>query len=439
MLLRPDDHDPAAILEDAYVFAYPLVLLDLIREMVTNVDEPEADRAPLNQLFHARELATPKMTSLTRPNVDTLYSQTYLDLGAEPQLLYLPDTERFCSVQTFDGWSDTPIILGDGGLTGDGATTYALTGPKFQGTLPDDVVAVPMPTDLVWLLIRVRCAGPEDVADAHAAQDRIDLRPLSAHQRPWTPPRGVPDPASDFLAMERISELGAQEFFDRFNALVADNPPHPEDDEIVARCAQLGIGAGLTFDLAALPTAARERAATLPGLVDAAWSAANSRMSLHNGWFFMDPSVSDFGTDYAFRACVAHGGFANPVRLTTYPAFAVDESGALVTGGADYTLHFPADQLPPHHEQGWWSLTPYTSAGTLVENELERYVFGNGELPLNPDGSLDILLSATHPGPEREDNWLPIPAEEFTLVMRIYLPREAVIDHSWLPPRPQRH
>lgn len=435
----PADVDHAALLEDAYVYAYPLVLLDLIREMVTNVAEPENDRAPLNQLFHSRELATPQMTSLTRPNVDTLYSQTYLDLGTEPQLLHLPDTERFCSVQTFDGWSDTPVILGSGGLKGDGATTFALTGPRFQGTLPDDVVAVAMPTDLVWLLIRVRCEGPEDVAAAHAVQDGIDLRPLSAHHASWTPPRGVSDPASDFIAMERISEIGTQEFFDRFNALVVDNPPHPDDDEMVAQCALLGIGAGLTFDLAALPSAARERAATLPGLVDAAWSAANSRMSLHNGWFFMDETVSNFGTDYPFRACVAYGGFANPVRLTTYPAFAVDETGALLRGDADYTLHFPADALPPHEDEGWWSLTPYTSAGALVENELKRYVFGNGKLPLNPDGSLDIRLSATNPGAELEETWLPIPAEELTLVMRIYLPREAVIDHSWLPPRPRRH
>lgn len=436
---HPADVDEAAILEDAYVYAYPLVLLDLIREMVTNVEQPGADRAPLNQVFHARDLATPQLTSLTRPNVDTLYSQAYLDLGDEPQLLHLPATERFCSVQTFDGWSDTPVILGNGGLEADGATTYALTGPRFQGTLPDEVVAVPMPTDLVWLLIRVRCVGPDDIAAAHDVQDGIDLRPLSAHHRVWTPPRGVADPASDFIAMERINELSTQEYVDRFNALLVRNPPHPEDAEFVARCGALGIGAGRTFDVTALGDEARSRAATLPGLVDAAWSAANSRMSMHNGWFFMDQSVSSFGTDYPFRACVAFGGFANPVRLTTYPAFAIDENGAPLSGSSGYTLHFPAGELPPHHPQGWWSLTPYTGAGALVENELGRYSMGNGDLPLAADGSLDIRLSATHPGPELEATWLPIPAEEFTLVMRIYLPREAVIKHSWLPPRPVRH
>ena len=48
--------DVAAVSEDAFVFAYPLVLMELARIAMTSVPAPDDDtrRAPMNQLVHAR-------------------------------------------------------------------------------------------------------------------------------------------------------------------------------------------------------------------------------------------------------------------------------------------------------------------------------------------------------------------------------------------------
>ncbi len=430
---------PEQMLEDGYVYAYPLVLLDLLRETVTNVEVPSSDQAPINQLFHGRTLSTPELTNLTRPNVDTLYSQTYLDLGEQPQLLRKPGSSRFCSVQTFDAYSETPFLLGSGGDAGmddEGETTYAFTGPRFVGTLPEGVVHVPMPTDLVWLLIRIRCVDSEDLPAAHAVQDAFDLRPLSAaDDLTWTPPRGTHVPGGSFIATQRIEQLGVQEFFDRFNALAVRNPGHQADAPMLELIAPLGVGAGLTFDLTSLPVEAQERATSLPTLLDQAYSSSHTPMTVRQGWMFMDSTVAHFGTDYPFRAVVARGGFANPVRLTTYPAKVFGEDGEFLVGDGDYSMHFEADELPPFLAGGWWSLTSYTLSGALIPNELDRYVVGNetGLVP-NPDGSLDLWLSAEKPGDERLANWLPIDAGLFSLVMRVYTPTEAVLDGTWSPP-----
>lgn len=74
------------------------------------------------------------MANLTRLNVDTLYSQAYIELGQEPYVLVKSASIRFCSIQPFDGCSNTPIMLATAGSGG--AAAFVLTGPRFQGEIP---------------------------------------------------------------------------------------------------------------------------------------------------------------------------------------------------------------------------------------------------------------------------------------------------------------
>jgi len=58
---------------------------------------------------------------------------------------------------------------------------------------------------------------------------------------------------------------------------------------------------------------------------------------------------------------------------------------------------------------------------------------------LNADGSLDIYIQRQSPGPDKEANWLPSPADgAFSMTMRIYWPKPEAIDGSWQPPALQR-
>jgi hypothetical protein len=38
------------------------------------------------------------------------------------------------------------------------------------------------------------------------------------------------------------------------------------------------------------------------------------------------------------------------------------------------------------------------------------------------------------PGPAKESNWLPAPNDEFSLVMRLYWPKQEALDGTWAPP-----
>jgi hypothetical protein len=58
----------------------------------------------------------------------------------------------------------------------------------------------------------------------------------------------------------------------------------------------------------------------------------------------------------------------------------------------------------------------------------------------NPDGSLTIYVQADAPAdPVQRSNWLPAPKDAgFSLFIRAYWPKAAVLDGAWVPPPVQK-
>ena len=85
---------------------------------------------------------------------------------------------------------------------------------------------------------------------------------------------------------------------------------------------------------------------------------------------------------------------------------------------------------------GLWSVTIYDPRNLFFDNPLERYKLGDRDnLKKNADGSIDLYVGATTPGPEREPNWLPTPAQgPFSVILRLYWPKPEAIDGKWKPP-----
>jgi hypothetical protein len=99
-------------------------------------------------------------------------------------------------------------------------------------------------------------------------------------------------------------------------------------------------------------------------------------------------------------------------------------------------MHFAKGELPP--AEGFWSLTMYDKAYFFVKNPINRYsISARQNLQPNPDGSVDLYIQKDSPGKDKEFNWLPAPADDFILMLRMYWPREkdpSIIDGSWKVP-----
>ena len=103
-------------------------------------------------------------------------------------------------------------------------------------------------------------------------------------------------------------------------------------------------------------------------------------------------------------------------------------------GKSSYEVTFPKGQLPP--SKGFWSLTVYNPEHFFYPNALNRFALGtkNKTLKYNDDGSLTLYVGNQSPGKEKESNWLPAPAGNFSIWIRSYWPDQAILDGTWKPP-----
>lgn len=415
------------LVNDAYVYAFPLVLTDATKTLSTNTDGTITGRAPVNQFNHAKNLANASFRTVVTPNVDTVYSQAWLDISAEPMIYVLPEADRFCNVQLLDAWTNTAAVL-------DKAGAYAITLPNWEGDLPDGVKRVDVATATVWSIARIVLSGNADLPNVYALQEQMKLLPLSTYglEGEYTAPKGTYTEENDFVPVNKVLSMTPEEFFNTANILMQANPPSDADKDLLKRLSAINVGAGMTFDTSLLGEDTADRWTQMLQQLRTTLASDGANYAQQLGqWTYYGKPIGDFGTEYTYRAMVALVGLgANTVDVAIYPKTTVDETGNVLTGEKTYTLHF--DTLSPTMEGGFWSVTAYGEDDFLIGNPIDRYCINDrSDFKLNADGTLDIILSKE--APENVSNWLPVSDGEFHLFMRIYVPDMDALD-SWQPP-----
>ena len=157
-----------------------------------------------------------------------------------------------------------------------------------------------------------------------------------------------------------------------------------------------------------------------------------------NGWQMNTDTMGVYGNYYLKRTGVALFGLgANLPEDAIYPFNLGDSDGKPLTGANKYVLHFAKNEIPP--AAAFWSITLYDKDGFLTTNALDRHAIGDRDaLKFHADGSLDLYFQTESPGQDKEANWLPAPAGDFNLLMRLYAPKATALDGRWVPPSVQR-
>lgn len=427
------------IAQDAFIYSLPLVLIDLTRKKGINYEVPtDGKGAPINQMVHFTKFPDADFKDVVRPNADTYYNIAMLDLSDEAMVLSLPNSNgRYYLMPMLDAW--TNVIASPGKRTsGTAAAIYLITGPKWNGKLPDGMKQIQSPTNTVWILGRVQVNSAEDGKHVvEPLQNKIMLMPLSAYGKSYPAAKGIVDANLDPRSPnEQVENMAIAEYFDYVNQLMVKNPPLPADTAVLTVFAKIGIVPGAKFDLSVFDTATQAALKKIPKEITAAIKSAltSGMIKPVNGWNIAFKHFGDFGTDYKLRAAVALGGLgANLAEDAIYPSCSVDADGNTFNGANKYVLHFDKGQTPPVN--AFWSLTMYDSDGFFIHNPINRYAIGDrSNLKTNTDGSVDIYIQHDSPGKDREANWLPCPAASFNLLMRMYWPKESIINGSWAPP-----
>lgn len=432
------ESEARAIAQDAYVYFYPLLSMDLTRKVTINLPAGQKPGfGPPNQFQSMREYPAGDFKAVVRPNFDTLYSSAFLDMTKEPMIVSVPDTGgRYYLLPMLDMWSN--VFASPGArTTGTQAANFLVTPPGWTGAVPAGLTEIKSPTPHVWIIGRTRTDGPADYAAVHVIQDGYKITPLSQAGGTPTPPKFTPDPTVDMKTPPKIQvdTMSGEKYFTYAAELLKVNPPQLTDQPMVARLKRIGFEAGKSLDFGRLDPVVQKAMAAAPeaGLQLMKWKLP-TLARVANGWSMNTDTMGVYGNYYLKRAIVAQIGLgANLPEDAIYPMNLADSNGRPLDGTHAYTVHFEKNELPP--ADAFWSITLYDMDGFQVSNALNRFAVSSWmPFKYNADGSLTLHFQANSPGPGREANWLPAPKGPFNLTMRLYAPRLEALTGKWNPP-----
>ncbi len=433
-------HDEAAaIAEEAYVFFFPMLMGYRYAYGSFLVPSLPSYRVPLNVLGGEPVTLDHTFKDVITPNADTPYSMAGLDLRSEPMVLSVPAIkDRYYVMQLEDLFGMNEHFVGTR-ATGTDPGTYLIAGPNWDGETPEGIDAVLRnETNLVFLIGRTQIFGPHDVEATGRVMSSYDLRPLSVYLG-TEPVAALP---YDWPVWDDAASRD-ERFITYANGLLPlCQPTHPDEVEIMARFARIGLAPGEPFDVDALDQGAR--AALKAGVDVARTLLAETSENIGekvNGWTNTDPfgDREFYAGDYMLRAVGAMVGWGGNDKVEAfYPMARTDADGAPFDGTKRYRLTF--DTLPP--AKAFWSVTMYNTeydgtAGFFVENPIGRYLINSTTegLAYGEDGSLAITIQDDEPtDPAERANWLPAPDDAFSLALRLYSPAQSALDGTWTPP-----
>jgi hypothetical protein len=433
--------NPVDIATLAYIWGYPLVIKVRTYDYAISPNIPPGPlRGPVNTIAHARDLLDASYTDVVRPNQDTLYSVSYLDLMNKSLILQVPPmSDRYYVLQFTDAYTNSFKYIGTRTNVTSGGT-YFITGPNWTGTVPSGMLQIKSPTNLAVLIARILVNGPTVVPNVRALQDKLSLSPISATE-------GSPIPVNTSVSKSEEIPVSSQpafmpttgaKIFDELGNDMIDNPPFQDDAGAVAKFEMIGIGPGLTPSTTKNETilkALEQGIIVGEKMIDEKIAHLGSVV---NGWSF-NLDTGNYGSDYLLRAAVAKTALgANAPEEALYPLTFVDNSGNNLTGSEKYVIHFDKDKIPP--VEAFWSITMYNSKYGFVDNPINRYAIGDRTpgFKFNSDGSFDIYVQKDNPGKEKESNWLPATPDNFSLLLRLYIPKEIVLKGEYQYPQVQR-
>lgn len=125
---------------EAYLFGFPLVIMDVTRASQGATGGRE------NQLQRVRAFPDARFRGVVRPNVDTLYTNAFIDMAQGPWVFELPANDQRYAVMPFmDAWTNVFASPGTRS-TGTGNSRYLLAGPTWQGMVPPGMELLRAPT-----------------------------------------------------------------------------------------------------------------------------------------------------------------------------------------------------------------------------------------------------------------------------------------------------
>lgn len=377
----------------------------------------------------------PGQNFIACPNQDVVYGLGFMSLDEQPVIIQVPEIEdRFWVYAIYDARTDQVGELGKPYDSKPGF--YLLAGENWKGEVPEGVEGVfRSSTALANIIPRIFMDDTKQ--DREAIQpiiNQVMVYPLSEFDgkmktKDWQQAPIIPAPASSGGETKWVVP---EKFFEQLPEVLATVPPLPGEE---AMYGQMEALLAIIEDDEELKAVVNKTVKELDDtLIKDFLQWRHNGKPAGNGW---NRSVNnaEWGLDYYNRTGTARSNmFDNRPNETQYFYTDFTTEGEKLDGNKNYKITFAAGQTPPVN--GFWSITMYNKEHFFYPNELNRYSLGtkNKSLQYGDDGSLTLYAGNKNPGKDKQSNWLPAPKDDFSVYIRAYWGKQAILDGSWQPP-----
>jgi len=398
---------------DAYIYAYPMdEAYKFFYETAVKTD------TPLNRFQNIRHIADDSYTAHPTINNDTLHLMGWLDVGAEPVVVSIPnmDKGRYWILHTMDMGHYTNAMIG-ARTRGTKGGNFMFAGRNWKGEVPDSVdEVIRVDSDLVKMMGRIMATGKEDEKTALRYMDQWTLRPLSAYlgvPGPKPKQRSYPDPAQT-------------NWLQRTNFVLCEGALAEADRKWLAQFKEMGLApCKQDFTPAQLAAAAKGEELGMKHIKDLAPKMSNAGRLLGTREQLGEGARDEFAEGTYL------GQWGLPPDETVYLKEEKASDGKNINGanGKKYRIRFKAPEVSQ-----FWSFTVYASDNRLMaHNAINRHSRGDRTLRPDKDGMYTIELAAK--GEASNPKYLPIPERDAYLILRMYGPSKAIQEGKYAFPK----
>jgi hypothetical protein len=364
-----------------------------------------------------------------RPNNDSLYVMSMMDLRAEPVVVHYPAfASRDVSLETsaLDHYVNIPLATSKGDFKKPttilyySARTDGYSGLAVAGV--DKIVEMSGDFAVAFLRVMPEAADPEKLKTNLAAIKAVSLRTLSEYKGESAKPAAkVAFPTfSDSEDTFTNHFLPVMQFVFNYTTFGSDNDM---DQAALTALKSVGVEPGKEYDADQTPEIdgkqLGEVAAEVAKKQVAIWDDPSKAAPL---LFKLFQPKGHMGIDAMVLQSVV-GPLGQPAAQAMYPGVATSD-GKPMNAQHDYVIRMTKDEMPPY--TAFWSATLYDAKqGFFIPNKENKYSVGqNSGMKLDASGGIEIHIAADQPHGVPAENWLPITRKDLALdvIMRIYVP-----------------
>lgn len=418
--------------KQAAIFGFTLV--ETYKAVFYSQSPQSPNKAPANQFLVAPKVYGPEDKVSVSPNTDLIYVGCLLDLRTEPVVIQVPEIkDRYYSIMLSDLATD---VFGYIGVreTGNKSGNYLVLPPNWKGEIPAGFDKVFKATSYYGVAPgRIALKSQDDYPNVKKIADAWRIMPLSTYAKTQAPEKQA---TLNFPPMFDARTGEAEGFFKTLAFAMQLQHFSDSDADELKNLDLLGVKKGTDFSTETWTKEMKE--ALQIGVDEARKEIAAKSMNYRpmiNGWNLSPINAGRFGQDYLTRAATGWNLlWPNTIEEAFYPSAYVDNQGLSLDGSkGNYIIEMSAQEIPPVHY--YWSITSYKkSDGLLWANPINRFAVNSiySNLKIEND-KLTIYLQNSSPGKDKESNWIPVPKEEFYVVMRLYGPKQEVLKEFWKP------